>query len=67
VAHGDPIVDPDALTVDSYQDQQYLLRVTYEAWLNLSPSIEVGYLERTGQAADNYDGYWLALRARYTF
>jgi len=63
----DPIVDPDALTVDSYQDQQYLLRVTYEAWLNLSPSFEVGYLERTGQAADNYDGYWLALRARYTF
>ena len=63
----DPDVDPDALTVDSYQDQQYLLRLTYEAWVNLSPSFEVGYLARTGQAADNYDGYWLALRARYTF
>ena len=63
----DPEVDPDALSVDSYQDQQYLLRLTYEAWVNLSPSFEVGYLNRSGQGADNYDGYWLALRARWTF
>lgn len=63
----DPEVDPDALTVDSYQDQQYLLRLTYEAWVNLSPSFEVGYLKRTGQEQFDYDGYWLALRARYTF
>jgi hypothetical protein len=60
----DPVVVP---TVSTYQDQEYLLRLTYEAWLNLSPSFELGYLQRTGQADFNYDGYWVALRARYTF
>jgi hypothetical protein len=59
-----PVVVP---SVSTYQDQEYLLRLTYEAWLNLSPSFEVGYLQRTGQADFNYDGYWVALRARYSF
>lgn len=65
----DPGTDPDVLptVVDSYQDQEYLLRLTYEAWVNLSPSFEVGYLKRSGQGDLDYDGYWLALRARYTF
>lgn len=60
----DPVVVP---TVNSFQDQEYQLRLTYEAWPNLSPSFEMGYLQRTGQADLNYDGYWVALRARYTF
>lgn len=65
---GFPGDDPETLPqVDDYQDQDYLLRLTYEAWLNLAPSFEVGYLKRTGQADLNYDGYWVALRARYTF
>lgn len=67
-AGSDPGTDPVVLpTANTYQDQEYLLRVTYEAWLNLSPSLEMGYLQRTGQADLDYDGYWVALRARYTF
>ena len=63
------VVDPlSSVDVNSYQDQEYLLRVTYEAWTNLSPSLEAGFLQRTGQDFGlNYDGYWFALRARYTF
>ena len=65
----DPGTDPTVLpsVVNTYKDQEYLLRLTYEAWVNLSPSFEAGYLKRTGQGDLDYDGYWLALRARYTF
>lgn len=63
------IADPLSLIdINSYQDQEYMLRFTYEAWANLSPSLEAGYLLRTGDDFGlDYDGYWIALRARYTF
>jgi len=49
----------------TYYDSEYLLRLTYEGWVNLAPSAEAGYLLRGGDT--NYEGYWLALRFRYTF
>jgi len=49
----------------TYYDSEYLLRLTYEGWVNLAPSAEAGYLLRGGDT--NYEGYWLALRFVYVF
>jgi hypothetical protein len=56
------------LNYDSYQDAEIMLRLTYEAWANLSPSVETGFLSRSSEInAVDYTGYWLALRFRYIF
>ena len=46
-------------------DRDYLVRLTWEAYVNLTASAEVGYLARSGDR--EYDGEWLALRFRFTF
>jgi hypothetical protein len=55
------VAGADGLSRD--YDTEAMLRINRKASARITLSGEAGYLNRSG--ASNYDGWWVALRARY--
>jgi hypothetical protein len=58
------LANPTTVDATSYQDTTLLVRANKEAGKRFVLSGETGYLTRSGDA--DYDGWWVALRARWT-
>jgi hypothetical protein len=57
-------LDPSLETTTTDQDTTVLVRLNRESGPRLTLSAETGYLTRSGES--DYDGWWVALRARWT-
>ena len=54
----------DLVASSDYKDTQAVLRLNRTSGDKLTLSAETGYLTRSGDR--DYDGWWVALRARWT-
>jgi hypothetical protein len=57
-------LDPSLATISNDKDTTVLVRLNRESGPRLTLSGEAGYLMRSGES--DYDGWWLAIRGRWT-